>query len=148
MKAVFDTSSLVKLQKGNCLDLIGKLFDIVFIPKAVRDEFTGSLDPSVVRIQDVTTELPIGLGQGERQAISLAKEKRIPWIVVDDKKAITRAIQQGLRPQSTLQLLHTAKERGHIPSVKSVLDTMKENGEGIDDDVYTDALRKAGELYP
>lgn len=64
MKAVFDTSSLVKLQKGNCLDLIGKLFDIVFIPKAVRDEFTGSLDPSVFRIRDVTTELPIGLGQG------------------------------------------------------------------------------------
>ncbi len=41
MKIVADTSSLIRLRKGGVIDCLGRLFDKVSIPQAVKNEGEG-----------------------------------------------------------------------------------------------------------
>lgn len=149
--AVCDTSSLIKLRTGGVVDCLGRIFDTVYIPTAVEAE---CIDPKTIKElqkpffekREVDRILPLGMGRGEREAISLAVELRTPYLIIDDERAIKKAIKQNLYPLTTRQILLIAKSTGQIQSVKSVLDTMKANGEGITEEIYQDTLRKAGEF--
>ncbi len=152
MKAVCDTSSLIKLRKGDVLDCLGLLFDVVVIPPAVKAECKDPDTASAIargffEVCPVKQVLPIGgIGLGELEAISLAVELELPTLIIDDEKAARRALQVGCKPIRTPQILLLAKYAGHIPSVKSALDAMRAKGEGIEDEVYESTLSQAGEL--
>ena len=77
---VADTSALIRLARGEVLHLLAQVVEKIYVPSAVKaecqDEITTSfLRMPCVEIHAVTATLPIGLGQGEREAISLAVEK-------------------------------------------------------------------------
>ncbi len=152
MKAICDTSSLIKLRKGNVLDCLGLLFDIILIPPAVDSECKDPDTASAIakeffEVHRVRRLLPIGgIGQGELEAISLAVELGLPTLIIDDEKAAKKALQEGCQPIRTPQILLLAKHAGHISSVRSALDAMRAKGEGIEDEVYETTLSQAGEL--
>ena len=152
MQAICDTSSLIKLRKGDVLDCLGLLFDRVLIPPAVKAECkdpdtASAIIKDYIEVHPVKEVLPIGgIGRGELEAISLALELETPVIVIDDEKAARRALEVGCNPVRTTEVLLLAKHAGHISSVKTVLDAMRAKGEGIEDDVYDTTLSRAGEM--
>lgn len=151
MRVICDTCSLIKLRKGDVVDCLGQLFDDVLIPIAVKDECQDSetkacLKKEFFKVVPVSHTLALsGIQKGEIEAISLAIEQKIPVFITDDEKAFKRASEQGLTPISTEQVLLLAKQKGLIPSVKSVLDNMIAKGEGIQEAVYRETLEYAGE---
>ncbi len=148
--AVCDTSSLIKLNKVDALDILGKLFDRICLPYGVKEEclddrLAGGLKKPFFEIRTVKNVLPIGMGKGEREAISLAVELNLKTLIVDDIKAFKEAEKLNLFPLNTERVLVLAKRANVIGSVKSVLDSMRNAGEGIEDEVYLETLRLAGE---
>ncbi len=152
MKVICDTSSLIKLQKGNVLDCLGLLFDAVLVPVAVQAECKNPDTASAItkdffEVRHVERVLPIGgIGRGELEAISLAVELGLPTIITDDETAAKKALQAGCKPIRAPQVLLLAKHAGHISSVRSALDAMRIKGEGIEDEVYETTLSQAGEV--
>lgn len=148
--AICDTCTLIKLRKGNALNCLHSLFDKILVPKAVKNEcrdpeVLNAIQTAPFEIKTVKNVLPLGMGSGEREAISLAVETNVEIIFTDDEKASKKALRFCLNPQETYKILVLAKEKGLIPSVKAVLDRMIKNGEGIEDETYLEALRLAGE---
>ena len=151
MKAVCDTSSIIKLQRGGVIDCLGQIFEAVLIPEAVKEECQrpetkNALRKSFFQVCAVTNVLPLsGIHRGEQEAISLSVEQSTPVILLDDEKACRRAQEQGLTPIRSFRILLLAKRKGLILSVKSVLDEMIANGEGVQEEIYRRMLEEAGE---
>jgi len=149
--AVCDTSTLIRLFKGNVLHCLSDLFDTIYIPEAVRNECQDKAVREIIskppyEIQKVKAVLPIGMGAGEREMISLAVEMGIKTVITNDIKALRKSGQQGLAPLTAENILNLAKRAGIIESVGEVLKKMESVGEGIDPDLYFEALKIAGEV--
>ncbi len=146
---ICDTCSLVKLHKGGVLDLLGQVYDKVYIPEAVEKECTGMtkeiLQKPFFKVVKVNHILSVGMGLGEREAISLGVELNIKKILTDDKKAFNNSIRQGLKPRTTFNFLVMAKALGFIDNVKPVLDRIIINGDGIAKNIYNQILVEAKE---
>lgn len=151
MKVVCDTSSIIKLQRGGVIDCLGRLFEAVLIPQAVKEECLKPETKEALRkpffeVQEVTRVLTLsGIHRGEQEAISLAVERNIAVIILDDEKAFRRASEQGLTPIRSFRVLLLAKRKGLIPSVKSALDEMIAKGEGVQEEIYRKIVEEAGE---
>jgi predicted nucleic acid-binding protein len=151
MKVVCDTSSIIKLQRGGVIDCLGQLFETVLIPQAVKEECQkpetiNALHKPFFEVRHVSRILPLsGIHRGEQEAISLAVERNIAVIILDDEKAFRRAWEQGLTPIRSFRVLLLAKRKGLIPSVKSALDEMIAKGEGIQEEIYRKMLEESGE---
>ncbi|MBF0474730.1 MAG: hypothetical protein HQK59_02685 [Deltaproteobacteria bacterium] len=150
--SIFDTSALIRLKNGDALNCL-QCFDKIYIPVAVQNECLDPISSQIIKkppfeVHEVKTVLNLGvkLGLGETEAISLAVELNIKDIVIDDKDAVKKALQQGLEPVSSLQLLIIAKHDGIIDSVVKVTETMKANGENLDEHGYLEALNAADEI--
>jgi len=148
---VCDTSTLIKLNKAGALDLLGKLFNRVYLPVGVQEE---CLDESIKQaikapffeVRKVKNILLLGMGKGEREAISLAIELKAETLLTDDEKAGQKTLKLGLSALDTTQILILAKDTNLIDSVKFLLDKMRAAGEGIEDDIYFETLRLANEI--
>lgn len=152
MKVVCDTSSIIKLRRGNVIDCLGGLFEAVLIPQAVKEECRKPETKDVLRkpffeVCNVSRILSLsGIHRGEQEAISLAVERNIAVILIDDEKAFRRAQEQGLIPLRSFRVLLLAKRKGLIPSVKSALDEMITNGENVQEEIYRRMLEEAREM--
>ena len=85
------------------------------------------------------------LGRGESEAIALAKEVKADLVILDDEKARKAAISEGLRITGLLAFLVQAKEKDIIKRVKPLMDNLRQRGFFISEDLYQDAIGKAGE---
>jgi predicted nucleic acid-binding protein len=144
--AVCDTCTLIQLRKGGILHCLKLLFDEVCLPKAVVLECTDSETFEMVRqlgfkVCPVNNLLPIGMGRGEREAISLVKELGNAVLITSDAKAIKKANNYGLMVFETSHIIILAKQVGLISSAKTVLDSMRNQGEGIPDRLYLKILQ-------
>ena len=147
---VCDTSTLIKLSKGETLGVLGKLFDKVYIPEGVKEECQNpklleELQQSFFEIHKVKNILPIGMGKGEREAISLAVECNILRFITDDIRAYRKAKNLNLEPLTFGMVLFLAKKACLIKDIMPILDRMRQEGESIEDEVYHEILRLAGE---
>jgi predicted nucleic acid-binding protein len=129
---------------------LGGFYDKVFIPEAVKKECCNgyarrAIQYDFIEVVSVKNILALGMGAGEREAISLAVELGITKIITDDKKAFNNAVRQKLKPIRIFNFLVIAKYAGLIPLVKPILDQMIDKGEGISEDVYFQTLQDAGE---
>ncbi len=149
--AICDTSVLIRLRKGNALHCLEMIFDRIIIPHAVKTECKDketakAIDKPFFEVRKATNILNIGMGMGEREAISLAVEMNVETIIIDDYLAFERSKAHGLSPIESIDILLLAKDAGYIDSIKDVLDLMLLNLEGITDQVYIRTLKKAGEI--
>ncbi len=120
MKAISNTSPfifLTKLGKLNFLDSYDILIPAQVIEELEKWEKIDSdsyltlnrwiknkkITPTKV---DVLRDLPKGLGEGEKAAISLALKESIKTIFLDEKKARITAKSLGLIPKGTIAIIY------------------------------------------
>jgi len=108
------------------LDLLPQMFERVILPAAVQTELSNPLAPPAVQrwiadfpawmeiAQTPAVALATGIHKGEAAAIALAVAMRADLLLIDDRRGIRAAKQQGLRVTGTLGLLDLAAERGLV----------------------------------
>ncbi|MBW1796053.1 MAG: DUF3368 domain-containing protein [Deltaproteobacteria bacterium] len=121
-KVVSNVTPLIYLAKANQLGLLQAMVKQVFIPEAVYQEVViegkrlgekdayrveRAITQGWIMVQDVKVVYPveISIHPGEVEVISLAKEKGIEAVLMDDAKARAASEIAGLRPIGTLWLI-------------------------------------------
>ena len=134
---VADTTPLNYLILIGQVELLRELFGKVMIPEAVLAELRHPKAPSAVtnwllRLPEWLTvekverlDQTIQLGHGENEAISLAAERRISIVLMDERRGRSAAETRGLLPVGTLNILDLADERGLLDGV-AMLDALKQ----------------------
>lgn len=120
---VADTTPLNYLILIGRSDILALPFGEVLIPEAVREELRHPAAPEAVcrwlqtppdwlRITPVRqVDETVQLGKGETQAISLAVEKQVKVVLMDERKGRAAADTRGLVPVGTLNLIDLADEQ-------------------------------------
>jgi len=123
---VSDTSPINYLILIDAVDLLPRLFSEVIIPPAVAAELARMKAPARVRAwiasppawlqtKAATASPPsLGLGQGETEAIFLAKELGILSLLIDERKGFHTAEALGLEPIGLLGILELCASRHWI----------------------------------
>ena len=131
---VADSSSIIILAKQGILDIFKKCFQKAMIPKSVYEEITQKKDsPEVIALENAikdkwiviekATIIPMldtkNIGQGEKEAISLAyKHKSL--LIIDDDSAKKYASIFGIEAHGTLFVVYLAYIRKFIDRTDAV----------------------------
>jgi predicted nucleic acid-binding protein len=157
MIAVSNTTPLRYLIAIEQENLLGQLFDRVFIPTAVFDELTESETPETVRrrllsppawlevrtVRDrVDVVFPATLHRGEREAILLAEDLYADVVLIDDQIGRSIALSRNLPLSGTLGVLERADVIGFLPSLPKVLAQLKASGFFITDQLLDLLLQR------
>ena len=159
MKLVVDASPLIVLFKSELAHLLPQLSVETLVPVAVWDEVLagGESDPAAqalpavgwARRVEVTSSHPIittwNLGAGESEVLNLAHSLSGYRAMVDDAAARACARTLGISMIGTGGLLVIAKRRGLISSVETALQTVRDAGLWLSDDVARLLTQQAGE---
>ncbi len=128
MIVVADATPLRYLIEMNCSVILPELFGRVLIPVAVTQELQQTRTPEVVKVwmsappswlevrtaSRVSDESLAHLGAGEREAILLAQEVNVDWLILDDYEGRQAAVRRHLPVLGTLRVLDEAAARGLI----------------------------------
>jgi predicted nucleic acid-binding protein len=143
MKAVSNTTPLRYLIAIDQENLLGQLFEKVFVPVAVHEELTDAKTPEPVRrrvsslpawlevrmVQETqATTFPVTLHRGERQAILLAEAMRTDVLLIDEQIGRTIALSRNLPLSGTLGVLERADTMGFVRDFPQVLQRLKASG--------------------
>jgi predicted nucleic acid-binding protein len=113
----------------------------------VQEEFGVAVEWLKVQVPSnpmFVNVLKFVVDEGEAEAIALALEKG--WrLIVDDRKARLWARRLGVRVIGTAGILVRAKRGGLVPSVKPLLESLKQAGFHLSSDLVAEVLRLAGE---
>ena len=151
---ISNATALICLGKINKLDLLKKVYSVGLIPSAVKSEalLEGkegylSIDEAInsgwIKIVDPKKNLNLGLGTGENQAISLAKEKR-DSIILDDALAIKAAKAFDIQILRTTTVIFKALQKKVITKAHAlnILNKLIESGYYISTKDYAILLAK------
>jgi predicted nucleic acid-binding protein len=150
---VSDTSPLHYLILIEAIDLLPKLVSGVLIPPAVAEELSNSHTPLAVRrwignpppwLQieaPRTIDRSLGLDRGETEAISLAMERGIRAILIDERKGFAVAKSRGLEPLGLLAILEVSAIRGLIVFDEAA-ERLKTTNFHSSENLYTEIRRR------
>ena len=159
MLIVSDASPIIALAVCDKLDLLDQLFDRVCIPQAVYDELAVPGKPQVDKILKwakdkvlpaknvaAITALSLNLDPGESEAISLYWETNADFLLMDEKRGRIIAQRSDIKTIGTVGVILFGKQNGLLTQIKSLLDTLNDNGFRMSDILYQQVLERAGEL--
>lgn len=160
---VSDASPVVYLTQLGRFELLRQLFDMIFIPPAVWKEvgergagrpegeaLAAALQQGWVEVREPSVQIRddphlMELGDGEREAISLAYEHRL-FLVIDDADGRVVAARLGVHVVGTLGILFEAKQKGLIARVRPEIDRLlHETNFRVKQAVWRHVLHLAGE---
>jgi predicted nucleic acid-binding protein len=146
---IADTSCFILLTKIKQLDLLKKLYGTVITTNAIATEFGKQL-PDWVIIQNPIDEkyqylLSLQVDKGEASAITLALEDTNSTIILDDLKARKLAKQLNISITGTLGIIVKAKQLGIIPSIKPLINKIRQTNFRITPMLEKLALKESGE---
>jgi predicted nucleic acid-binding protein len=164
-KVVSNATPLIYLAKANQLSLLQSMVKQVFIPEAVyREVVIGGKrlgEKDAYRVERAITQgwmivqgikiiypVEITIHSGEVDVISLAREKGIETVLMDDAKARAASEMAGLKPIGTLWLMLKAV-KDHLLNFDQFLSSLEDiirSGFYLKEEVYLKAVRKAREL--
>jgi predicted nucleic acid-binding protein len=137
MIVVSDTTPINYLVLIDAIGILPKLFDEVYAPSAVMRELAHAKTPDVVRqfadmppawlrVADPASRLPstARLDDAEADAISLAKERGIRDVLIDEYLGRKVAVAEGLLPLPTLAVIERAARRGLL-ELRPVLEALQ-----------------------
>jgi predicted nucleic acid-binding protein len=156
---IVNTSPLFYLHRIDCLSVLQKLYDEIFVPGAVvaelaEGERAGENVPIVANYPWITVrnvKVPAfiamipDLGRGEAEVLALGSEEVAPLLVIDDALARRIANLQALKFTATAGVLLKAKSEGHIEEVKTMLAKLKTAGFYLHETVVAEILKLAKE---
>jgi len=156
LAASSDAGPLIWPAKNSILDILRKMYPHIMVPEAVYEEAVtrglewGFTDAQVIReaveegwievcktdeqiinrVLSVEKRLGVELGEGEREAIVLALEKRTPTFLTNDEDAHQVGSTMGLEPKGVLYLLLRSVKEGCLDGkrVREALKKMLEGG--------------------
>jgi len=159
---VCNTGPLIALERVGLLHLFGPLFGHVLIPTAVEREFLAGQPVGLSffeakaagLIQVSASEIPLDpllkslLDEGEAAVIQLAQTLSINQVMIDERKGrkVAREVYR-LRTLGTVRVLLEAKQSGLIDGICQPLQSMREHGYRIHEDIVQAALRQADEAF-
>ena len=142
MIVISNASPLIALSRIDLLHLLKDLFADVYIPDSVYQETVTNCDIILqkTRISQATHEfikvvVPTvqhvfsrRLGAGEQGVLNLALEKHAQLVLIDDKKARREALELGLVPAFTTDILKRAEHQRLIVSYQQVVQGLQKLG--------------------
>ena len=156
MLVISDTSPVRALHAVGRLELLRLLFHEVIVPPSVVWELqhppTGSLPVRIeehdflrVVVPSSLESIDADLDAGEREAISLARELRADWLLIDERIGHGVAARLGIPSIGVLGVILEAKRVGFLDAVRPVVDHLRQNRFFISDPLYELILRQSGE---
>ena len=155
MIVISDNTPIISLMKAGRLELLQKLFGVVYIPDAVYRELTEneafSEEAKLVReceflfVEEVDNGKSVailrnftGLDAGESEAIILADEKSSDVLLMDEHKGRQVAKKMGITITGTIGILTQAFDEGMLTKedVERCIEQLKENGIRISEKLY------------
>lgn len=155
MIVISDTTPIISLMKTGRLELLQKLFDVVYIPKAVYQELTENeafleeirivQECEFLYVEEVDNEKSVtilrnftGLDAGESEAIILADEKHSDVLLMDEYKGRQVARKMGITITGTIGILTQAFDEGMLTKkdVEECIVCLKESGIRISENLY------------
>ncbi len=150
---VSNATPLINFGKQGVLNILKKCFDKIIIPNAVYNEIIMKRDnPEVIALMKAIEEKwimieniginPIlatkNLGEGEKEAISLAvKYKSI--LLIDDDSAKSYANIFGVETHGSIYIIYLACIKRHLQKeeARKILDSMIKEGFYVSTEVYS-----------
>ncbi len=108
------------------------------------DRFLQSNYIEVKKVRDfeLLNQLKEILDEGEAEAITLAKELKADYLLIDEIKGRNVAGKYNIKVIGLLGILINAKQKGLIDDVKNLMDQLiNKAGFWIDSDLYNEVLR-------
>jgi len=134
MIVISDSSPLISLAVIEKLDMLGKLYEEIYVPIAVSEEVVRADKPFARKLKlflngrtksvknKMAVEILSGdIGAGEAEAIVLALEQQPAVVLIDDLKARRFAKMNGLNVIGTMGILLKAKKVGLIKEIKPLI---------------------------
>ncbi len=146
---ISDTSCLIILTNIGELELLHKVYGQIITTPDIAGEYGEAL-PEWVEIIEVTDKyrqqiLEMQIDKGESSAIALALEIPNSTIILDDYKARKIAEQLGISFTGTIGVIIKAKLTGKIPSIKPLLQKIKQTDFRLSAEIELLALKEADE---
>ena len=157
---IADAGPIIALSIVGQLDVLGQLFGRVLVPEAVYGEVvvqgkgrpgSGELARAAWAERIKVSPPPDALlaeelGPGEAEAISLGVRLGADVVLMDERKGRRIAtLAYHLRVKGTAGVLVLAKQRGHVPLVRPLLEAMRAGGYYIAESLVAFASSQAGE---
>jgi predicted nucleic acid-binding protein len=118
VKIVLNTSPIIFLGKIDGLTVLTECFSEIYVPQGVVDELRDYQLPVNIHMRALSLEgaayVRGALGrlhQGELEAIILAKELIVDYVILDDLLARRKAQRLGIQVMGTLGILLLLKKR-------------------------------------
>jgi len=131
------------------LELLHKVYGQIVTTPEIAAEF-GEILPEWVEIAEVKdkyrqTILELQIDKGESSAIALALETPDSVVILNDYKARKIAERLGVTFTGTIGVIIKAKLNGIIPSVKPIIEKIKQTDFRLSDELELLALKEADE---
>ena len=148
-KIIADTSCLIILSKIKELRLLKLLYGEVLITDTIAKEFDEPLPVWIVvcpiKLNENVFLFEKRIDKGEASAIMLALEIPNSTIIIDDFKGRSLAKELGIKVTGTMGIIILAKNKKLIPSIKPMLEKIKETNFYISKELENEALGLAKE---
>lgn len=159
-EVIADTSVIQYLYQCDCFFVLPALYETVTVPSAVADELDKGREIGVVlphladygwlqvlqtQPQSLVAQIA-GLGQGEREVISVAISSPKALVLLDDGLARQYAKSLGVSVTGTLGILLSAKRSRLIDKVVPVMDRLHQLGFRASDATKLAVLKLTGEV--
>ena len=146
---ISDTSCFIILTNIGELELLQKVYGQIVTTPEIVAEFGEPL-PEWVEIAEVKdkyrqTILELQIDKGESSAIALALETPDSVVILDDYKARKIAERLGITFTGTIGVIIKAKLNGTIPSIKPIIEKIKQTDFRLSVEIETQALKEADE---
>jgi predicted nucleic acid-binding protein len=149
-----NTSPLIFLTKGGCLDLLKIISPSIIVPAAVATEIQayGETDVTAVALKNTvwlviqeTPPVPAviqswDLGAGESAVLTWGYVNPETEVILDDLAARRCAATLGIPVRGTLGIVLTAKQREVIPAARPILEQLRLCGMYLSERVMNQAL--------
>ena len=146
---IADTSCLIVLSNIKELGLLQKLYGNIITTPDIARQFAENLPDWVIIKAPADHQkqqiLALQVDVGEASTIVLALEMPGNTIILDDLQARKLAEQLGISITGTLGIIIKAKLNGLIPSIKPILNKIKQTNFRISPSLEAAALNEANE---
>ena len=155
MIIVCNATCLIGLSKIGQLNVLKEIYRKIYIcvytevvvqgkgrPGSKEVEQSDWIKVKSVKDQLAVQFLQVELSKGEAETITLAKELKADFVILDERKAADIALMSNLRVMGTLGVLRKAKEEGKIDNLIDLVDKLRKAKFWISDKLYKEILKE------